>query len=61
MAGLTLDELKATAEFQMLTEKQQNFISAYITNGYQVIPAIRAAYVCKDDHTAPHHVLRCLP
>ncbi len=50
--GLTLDELRETAEFQRMTGKQKKFVETYITNGYKLVPAIREAYVCKNDVTA---------
>jgi hypothetical protein len=47
-----LDELSKTQEFASLTSKQKMAVATYISNGYDIIHAIRTAYRCKNDHIA---------
>jgi|SRR5690242_11004777 len=45
--GLTLDEIRATPEFQRLTEKQQLFVATYIESGFDRVMAVLTAYNVK--------------
>lgn len=49
---MSWEELAKTIEFQHLTQKQKLAVATYITNGYDIVNAIRTAYLCKDDHVA---------
>lgn len=46
------EELSQTPEFALLTPKEQLFIATYISNGYNVVHAIRTAYDCSTDKNA---------
>src|SRR5579884_2042227 len=50
-----LEELKNHNLFTQLTEKQQRFVQEFCTNGFQLVPAVNAAYTCKNDRTAYCH------
>jgi hypothetical protein len=54
---LTLDELRQTSEYLMLTQKQQLFVATYVGTGmaeghYNVVSAIKTAYACKSEEVA---------
>jgi len=46
------EELSQTPEFQLLTDKQKMFVATYISNGYDVLHAMRTAYDCKNNYLA---------
>lgn len=57
MKRLSLAELRATSEFQRLTQKQQLFVATYCEQGlvdgkYDPIAATRTAYECKNLESA---------
>lgn len=49
---MDLDELSTTHEFASLTKKQKMAVATYISNGYDIVNAMRTAYVCKSDEVA---------
>jgi hypothetical protein len=49
---MPLDDLSKTIEFGSLTKKQKLAVATYISNGYDIVNAIRTAYPCKNDEIA---------
>jgi hypothetical protein len=48
----SLEEMSKTPAFLSLTTRQKLCFATYISNGYDIINAVRTAYACKDDKTA---------
>ena len=46
------EELAKTPEFQRLTQKQKLFVYTYCSNDYDLVNAVRTAYLCKNDEVA---------
>jgi len=49
---MPLEELARTIEFGALNRKQKLAVATYISNGYDIVNAIRTAYPCKNDEIA---------
>jgi hypothetical protein len=51
----TVEDLKNHPLYCQLTTKMQKFVSTFVTNGYNLLDAVKAAYNSKSDKSAEAH------